>query len=356
MINDRLTAFVLMLALLASCAETKQEEATPRSVETMVVSAGSDIIRSTLPAKVRAEQEAQLSFRVAGQISQIFAEPGKPVRRGELLAQLDTRDYSAQLSATEAEYRSVKAQAERIIELHKTGSVSTNDYDKAVGALGQITEKLNAHRNTLSYTRLIAPYDGYVQESLRKRGETVGAGMTVMTLFSGSTPVVELDLSASDYLERAQFDRFSCTSDAFPGEVFPLELVSIDPIANLNQLHTMRLRFASDMERYPSVGMSVTVSIERKAGDDRAEQGAAVNLPLGAVYEREGKSYVWVVEEGKVRAQAIRIEQVLHSGHVVARGLQAGQEVAVGGASSLSEGEQVSPLPKVSETNVGKLL
>lgn len=352
--TTRLSYLALALLGLSACSGQGHKPHEPRSVETITIALQGEGVRSTLPARVKAGQEAQLSFRVAGQIAKIYATPGRAVRRGEVLAQLDARDYSAQLSATEAEYQSVKAQAERIIKLHSEGSVSTNDYDKAVGALGQITQKLAAHRNTLSYTRLVAPFDGYVQESLRKAGETVGAGMTVLTLYSGGKPMVELDISTVDYLRRASFGAFSCTSDAFPDKVFPLELVSIDPIANLNQLHTMRLAFASGQEEYPTVGMSVIVSIESKA---EAGQAEGYTLPLTAVWEREGKSYVWVLDDSsRTRAQAVTIHQVKHNGELVVSGLSAGAEVVSAGASALEEGQEVRPLPKVTETNVGKLL
>lgn len=61
---------------------------------------------------------------------------------------------------TEAEFRQVKGEAERVIELYNRKSVPVNDYEKAVYGLRQITAKYNAHRNALEDTRLLAPFDG----------------------------------------------------------------------------------------------------------------------------------------------------------------------------------------------------
>lgn len=348
---------LLAVALMASCTSQPQDKAQPRSVKIYEVAGASQSATTSMPGKVKASGEANLSFRIAGPISHIYARPGKLVRRGEVLATLDARDYTTQLAATEAEYASVKAQAERIIRLHQEQSVSDNDYDKAVGSLKQITQKLQAHRNALADTRLVAPYDGYIQEPLRREGETVGAGMPVLTIYSAGMPEVEINISAVEYMRRAQFSSFTCTLESFPGREFPLELVSIDPIANLNQLYTVRLKFVAggDRQELPSVGMSTMVRIAYSAEED-----SAATLPMSAVWEREGKSYVWGVEGADdslvVRALPIRLQEILRSGSAVCTGLQPGTRIVSAGVSALREGQYVRPIAEVSPTNVGGLL
>ena len=76
----------------------------------------------------------KLAFRVAGPIRKIYVNEGQYVKKGQLLAELDPRDYQIQFNATQAEYTQVKGEADRIIELYRRGSVSVNEYDKAVAA------------------------------------------------------------------------------------------------------------------------------------------------------------------------------------------------------------------------------
>ena len=82
--------------------------------------------------------------------------------KGQLLAELDPRDYQLQYNATRAEYSQVKGESDRVIELYRRGSVSVNEYDKAVAAKKRITALYNVHRNALNDTRLKAPFDGYI--------------------------------------------------------------------------------------------------------------------------------------------------------------------------------------------------
>lgn len=353
------TKYVVLLLstlfLLASCGGKKEKEEPPRSVKIYEVKAASGGMSISFPGKVKAQGEAQLSFRIAGPIHKIYAKAGKKVRKGEVLAVMDQRDYNTQLAATEAEYQSVKAQAERIIRLYEQQSVSTNDYDKAVGALKQINQKLIAHKNAVGDTRLIAPYDGYIQEPLRKEGETVGAGMPVLSFYSDATPEVEINIVATDYLKRDTYQSYSCTIDAYPGVIFPLELVSIDPIANLNQLYTMRLRFVPvEGQTMPTIGMSTMVKINLK---DSGQRGT--NVPFSAIWEKGEKSYVWVVKGGDtayVEAHEVQVTEVSRTGMAVCQGIEENVSIVTAGVYVLKEGQKVKPIAPTSKTNVGGLL
>lgn len=85
---------------------------------------------------------------------------------GQLLAELDPTDYQVQLDATEAEYKQIKAEAERVMALYKeNGLLPAND--KAVYGLKQITAKYQHHKDQLGYTRLYAPSTAIYKTSVR---------------------------------------------------------------------------------------------------------------------------------------------------------------------------------------------
>ena len=91
------------------------------------------------PGCVRAAQEVNAAFKVGGTLRTIFAEEGEFVRRGAPLAALDARDYRLQAEAAEAEYKRVKAEAERVMALYADGAATPAAYDKARYGLQQIT-------------------------------------------------------------------------------------------------------------------------------------------------------------------------------------------------------------------------
>ena len=213
------------------------------------------------PGCVRAAQEVNAAFKVGGTLRTIFAEEGEFVRRGAPLAALDARDYRLQAEAAEAEYKRVKAEAERVMSLYADGAATPDAYDKARYGLQQITAKYENSRNQLADTEIRMPFDGYVQKRLFDPSTVVGAGMPVLTVVSAEAPEIEINIPGSEYVRRSEFDGFEAAFDFWPGKRIPLWLRSISPKANANQLYTLRLGVPADLRPLPSPGMNTMVTI-----------------------------------------------------------------------------------------------
>lgn len=343
------------LLLCGGCGQNKVKEAeVVGAVKVEVVGNYQNELTIAYPGKVKAASDVNLAFRIAGPLASLPVEVGAYVKKGQLIAEIDSRDYRVQLSATEAEYKQIKAEAERIIELYNRGSVPVNDYDKAVYGLQQITAKYEAHKNALADTRMTAPFDGYIQKKYFDAHETVGAGMPVISMINNRYFDVEVDIPSSDYVRQDHFKSFFCTFDVFPDKIFPLELIEITRKANLNQLYCVRLRLEAEKGVNIAAGMSVNVTIEYTPD----ENGLTV-VPLQAVFEKEGKAMVWVYNEdtGCVNERTVVTGKILKTGQmVIEKGVSAGEKVVSAGVHSLKEGMKVKLLKPVSETNVGGLL
>ncbi len=344
-----------MLLLCVAC-HSRQTNETDRvvTVKTEKVKNYQKELSIAYPGIVKAASDVNLAFRVAGPIASMPAEVGAFVRKGQLLAQIDPRDYEIQLSATEAEYKKIKGEAERIMELYKRGSIPVNDYEKAVYGLQQITAKYESHRNALKDTRLLAPFAGYVQKKYFDAHETVSAGMPVVSVISNDCFEVEIDIPSRDYIRQGYFKSFSCTFDIFPGKVFPLELLEVGQKANLNQLYRMRLRLRSENGVKIAAGMSVNVTI-----DYAPEENTMTLVPLTAVFEQQGQAYVWVYDSvaATVCRRPVTVGNLLKTGDmIIYEGLKADEEVVSAGVHGLREGLKVKLLKPISNTNVGELL
>jgi RND family efflux transporter MFP subunit len=340
---------MIMVSLLLACGGGAVKDVRPRAVRVDTVRPHGAAPASYLPGRVKAAAEATLAFKVAGRIAGVLVDEGDRVKKGDTLARLDDRDYRLQLAATVAEYLGARAEADRVVELCRRGSVAPNDRDKAVHGLQRLEAKRAAHRELLAGTRLVAPFDGHVQRRFRVAGETIGAGAPVMSLLSAAPPEVEVHVPASEYVRREEFAGFSCLVDALPGRAYSLELLGIARKANLNQLHAARLKMDEREAPLPAPGMTVTVEIRYR---ERASTRVAV--PLGALFERDGGAAVWVYAAGRVAARGVTILELSRDGTAVVAGdLRAGEVVVTAGAHSLREGDRVRPLKPLSLTNAG---
>jgi RND family efflux transporter MFP subunit len=340
--------------LLLACSQKKSNEEVLQTVKTDTVRVFGEKPQSTFPGKVKAASEVNLSFRIAGPIAKMNVNAGNYVRKGQVLAEMDSRDYQTQLSATEAEYKQIKAEAERVMELYGKGSVTPNDYDKANYGLKQITAKYDAHKNALADTKLLAPFDGYIQKRFFDPNETVGAGTPVISMINAGVPEVEINIPSFEFIQRDKFESFYCTVDIYPNRVFALDLMGITQKANLNQLYTMRLRIKDHEKPLPSPGMVTLVTIQYKAGKSQW-----VTIPYPALFEIKDVSSVWVYnpDSQTVSARQVTIYDILTNGTVIiSEGLKAGEIVISAGVRFLKEGEKVRLLPPVSPTNAGGLL
>ena len=111
------TAFPWLLALtlgLAACGGSDDvatgDAAKPRPVKTVVVGDAGPSFRRTYPAIVLPSKQVDLSFRVNGRITELPVRAAMKVKKGDIIAQLDTRDFKAEVTRLESQLDQSKAQ------------------------------------------------------------------------------------------------------------------------------------------------------------------------------------------------------------------------------------------------------
>ena len=147
-------------------------------------------------------RQVDLSFRVGGQITELLKEEGDKVKKGELIAVLDDRDYKSDLEKSKAEVKktlALKNDAEskfnRQAPLASDNTISKQDYDtlsnnksKTEAEYDEAVAKQTFAQNQLDYTKLYAPDDGIVMVRVQEQGATVAKGQTVYSV-SKTQPV-----------------------------------------------------------------------------------------------------------------------------------------------------------------------
>lgn len=147
-------------------------------------------------------RQVDLGFQVSGKIENMLKEEGDNVKKGELLAVLDDKDYKSNLEKSNAEAEktlALKIDAEskfsRQAPLVSDNTISKQDYDSLLNAKnkaeadykGAIAQE-NFAKNQLDYTKLYAPDDGIVTVRVQEPGAIVNKGQIVYSL-SKTKPV-----------------------------------------------------------------------------------------------------------------------------------------------------------------------
>ena len=169
--------------LLYSCGsdeDTKEEIIRP--VKVMEVSNVYDYQLKDFSAVTQETQESKISFRVSGPLIKLLVNEGQKVKRGQLLAEIDPRDFEINLMAKEAKYEQTKATKDRFEVLYKKDAVSKNELDLRVANYLQAKSNYEDAKNALSDTKFRAQFSGFIDKKFVENFDQVNAGQVIVTM------------------------------------------------------------------------------------------------------------------------------------------------------------------------------
>jgi membrane fusion protein (multidrug efflux system) len=184
-----------------------------------------------------------LSSRVNGTISKVFVEENQKVKAGDVLAQIDTSDYSnaktaafAQASSLEARVNEARVNFIRAQELIKSQAISKERFDKANADYKDLEAKLKAAKSLAeqaglneSYTKIIAPNDGVIARKSVEPGQFVPAGQPLFGFVAEKQRWVQANLKETELHEVHIGQTVKVKVDAIEGKSFVGKVSSIAP-------------------------------------------------------------------------------------------------------------------------------
>ena len=357
-------AVAACLALFAGCGKppAPDVEAPSRPVRTVITQASPGEELRRFPGQVRAIQQAELSFRVSGQLQEIRAREGDLVEAGDVIARLDPTDYETVVADREASYDNARRNFQRARELVEGGSISRLDYDRTEATFRSAEAALEQAQNNLAYTTLRAPFAGRVAERLVDNFEEVQAKQPVFFLQDARRLEVVIDLPASilravrgDGVQRAQDARKAgealisawATFDDHPELELPLSVREVATRADPDT-QTYRATLAMEPPRTFTVlpGMTADVAVDFSAlmGGEATCWVPARAVQADAALEPR----VWVLDDATmtVSAQPVETGRLAGDQIEIVAGLAGGEEIVAVGAPYLAEGMRVTRLPR----------
>ncbi len=184
-----------------------------------------------------------LAPRISGTITKVLVEENDKVKAGQVLAQLDDQDYSAEYNQDMADEASVQAQLVqaqndyvRDSQLYKDQAVSKADYDAALARYRNLAARLQSDqfkadqaKLNLSYTQVTAPDDGVIAKRSVEVGMVVPAGQALFGFVSSSQRWVTADFKETQLSRIKIGQKVTVDVDAISGKTFQGEVESIGP-------------------------------------------------------------------------------------------------------------------------------
>jgi len=312
-----LAPFTVFLLALTACSGESSSPGVEQSEKPLVtiaeVSEWDYPSTRQLPGIVRPGKRAVLSTRMAGTLISVTREPGERVVTGELLATIDAREIEAAIAAAEEKVlaaesavRQARLDSERLQRLYQEDLIARVRTERARVKLSELKaqqqaaqSELEAQRANLSYSRLTAPFDGVVSETLVDSGSFVGPGQPLLVLEERQQMRIDVPVSRDQANSLVPGQSLSLLAGP-DKEMLEARLVSVIPA--LTDTGTgQRLRLALDAKTAtlaPGEVVSVVVPIADSKRQNR--ENIWVGLPEEALIRRGQLTGVLVV---KARAE-----------------------------------------------------
>lgn len=374
---------VVIVAAVAACffgyrcwrssQAAKHQGFMPRSVSVQLATAVRQDVPEILTAlgTVSASETAEVMSQVQGRLTAIYFKEGSPVKKGELIARVDTRGYEANLSQYEGSLAEAKAQLanaravlDRYERLYKQDSLSRQDLDaqraavaQYEGAIKSIQGQMQSANVSIGYGRVTAPISGYVGLRSRDLGNLVGPSDSSPIAVITQTSPISVEFS----VPQASLSRVVTPYRA--GQRLEVDIYDQDGKTEIahgtvsavgNEIDTatgtvkVKSRFENaDGKLFPNqfVNVKMTTGVLRNA----------VVVPTSAVQTGTSGLFVFTVGDDLIAHRVpVEIGPATEDGKTaILKGLDENARVVTAGVDSVSEGTKVSVIePKEVDTSV----
>lgn len=338
--RDQLPSDLNLAGLLPSSAAApipgNSQKAAPVSV--YVAKAESQILtrQSRSVGTLTASSTVTISPEIPGRLVNVSDAQGGQVSKGDLLAQLDTSIYEAQVAEADAKRKLWKANAERATSLMAKGAGTPKAVDEAASELGVAEAALNLAQANLAKTRITAPFSGALGLRRVSVGEYLSAGQAIFTLSRIDPLYVDFAVPQTELAALKRDTPVTISTDAFPGEAFTGRILAIDPqLDAAARAVSVRAEIANTENRLKP-GLFIEVVI------DAGHIADAVVVPEQALVARGDRVFVYTVEDNKAVMKPVKTG-IRQAGLVqIVEGLAVGDTVITDGQIKLRPGAEVS--------------
>lgn len=327
----------------------KTEEApvhVARPIATVVLSGGEGG-SYTFAGQVQAADRSDISFRVSGRLIELPAHEGDEVRRGQVLARLDPRDYEVAKREAQAAYDKSEADAQRFQRLYERDAVPLADLELRRAERDVTKARLEQSELNLSYATLQAPYNGWIGRRYVENFQDVQAKEEIVSI--QSLDRLEVVIDVPEYLmatarssgEAVFHAQFTTAGD----REFPLTVKEFSAQADI-RTQTFQVTFSMPLPESVTIlpGMTANVEMVLQGGDPSVEETSFVLPAYSVVGDTNGEPYVWIVDPDSlvVHKRVVELGKVTGTDQIwVTGGLRAGERIASTGVHQLQEGMKI---------------
>lgn len=259
----------------------KTIDASKINIETAKAEPGTISKTVTATGTLEAITTVEVGTQVSGIVENLYVEFNSYVKKGQLLARIDTTNLAAALEQSQATLDNSKAELDymqanynRLAPLSAKKLISQSDFDQTIYNLNKAKANYNnslaqykKNKINLDYALIYSPIDGIVLNRAVEQGQTVAASFNTPTLFTIANDLtqmrVEANVDEADIGQLKQNQRVEFTVDAYPDKIFDGEVteVRLEPTVTNNVVTYTIIISAPNPDYKLMPGMTAQTSI-----------------------------------------------------------------------------------------------
>ena len=334
-------AMTASLYILSSCGhreEKNHEEA--KFIVTQPIKKDTVVLNEYV-CQIRSIQHIELRALEKGYLQNIYVDEGQLVKKGQLMFQIMPMIYQAELQAAQAEVEFAEIEYLNTKSLADNNIVSPNELALAKAKLDKAKAEVSLAQAHLSFTRIVAPFDGIMDRFQVRLGSLVDEGELLTTLSDNSKMWVYFNVPEAEYLD--YITRAKSEKDA----IVKLQMANNKLYEQTGIVETIEADFNNE-----TGNIAFRASFPNPKGMLRhGETGNilmpvhldnALIIPQKATFEILDKKYVFVVDqEGIVRSRQIIVGTEMPHLYAVTDGLTENDKILVEGLRKVKNNQHI---------------
>jgi membrane fusion protein (multidrug efflux system) len=296
-----------------------------------------------LPATVEPYENLWVKTEVSGQVIDIPVKEGQIVEKGQLLVELDSRDYKARLEQVEANYKLALMDYERLSILAEKRIIAKTELDKTEAQVKSLAAQLDEAKLGLERAKIRAPISGRLNEIEAKTGDWLGVDRSVAQILQFEEVKVTVGVPESDVAAIFDLNEADIIIEALGDlRVKGKKLFLSRQPGTMARLYDLEL-IVKNTDGRILPGMFGRVELVKEVFEE------ALVIPLYAVISQDDENFVFVEKDKK--AEKRHVELGILSGWLVqvTAGLEPGDQVIIVGHRQVEEGQDVEVIQSVED-------
>lgn len=339
------------------------EEVAPANIQNSITATGS----------VEPVDTVAVGTQVSGIIDKIYVDFNSTVKKGQVLAVLDTKNLTSTLNSAKANLQSAQANMQsanaalgyqranynRYKALYQKGLISANDFESARLSYRQAEEQVammkesvvaaqesvRTAQTNLGYATIVSPIDGTIINKYVAEGQTVAASFSTPELFGVARDLKKMqvlaDVDEADIGDVRPGESVTFTVDAYPDDTFQgtVEQVRLGGSTS-NNVVTYKVVISTsnaDLKLKPGMTANVTIYTQQKSGvlsvPTKALRFTPAKETVGKMKIKDisnAKNKVWTIEGNNIVPHQVNIGMSDGTHTQIVSGIKQGQKVITG--------------------------